>query len=60
MYAIRSYYVGSVPFAHVITLHVARGDTRATIRLRDVELNPELPAGVWSIRPPRSASYNFV
>ncbi len=47
--------VGSVPFAHVITLHVARGDTRATIRLRDVELNPELPAGVWSIRPPRSA-----
>jgi hypothetical protein len=48
--------VGGVPFAHSITLTVAQGDTRARIRLRDVELNPELPAGVWSIRPPRSAS----
>jgi hypothetical protein len=47
--------VGGVPFAHAITLHVAHGDTRAEIRLRDVELNPDLPAGVWSIRPPRAA-----
>jgi hypothetical protein len=48
--------VGGVPFAHSITLRVARGGTLARIRLRDVELNPELPAGIWSIRPPRSAS----
>ena len=48
--------VGGVPFAHAITLWVARGDTRAEIRLRDVELNPELPAGVFSIRPPRAAA----
>lgn len=49
--------VGGVPFAHAITLYVAQGDTRAEIRLRDVELNPELPAGVFSIRPPRSAAF---
>jgi len=48
--------VAGVPFAHAITLHVARGDTRAEIRLRDVELNPELPPGVFSIRPPRAAA----
>lgn len=48
--------VDGVPFAHEIDLYVARGDTRAEIRLRDVELNPELPAGIFSIRPPRAAS----
>lgn len=48
--------VGGVAFAHSITLYVAAGDTLARIRLRDVELNPELPPGVWSVRPPRSAA----
>lgn len=48
--------VGGVPFAHAITLYVAAGGTRARIRLRDVELNPELPPGIWSVRPARSAS----
>jgi hypothetical protein len=48
--------VGGVPFAHAITLYVAEGGTRAEIRLRDVELNPELPPGIWSVRPPRGAS----
>jgi hypothetical protein len=45
-----------VPFAHAITLYVAEGETRAEIRLRDVELNPVLPPGIWSVRPPRGAS----
>jgi hypothetical protein len=49
--------VAGVPFAHVITLYVAKGDTRAEIRLRDVELNPTLPVGIFSIRPPRSAAF---
>jgi hypothetical protein len=48
--------VGGVPFAHAITLYVAAGATRAEIRLRDIELNPELPPGIWSVRPPRSAA----
>jgi hypothetical protein len=48
--------VAGVPFAHAITLYVAKGDTRAEIQLRDVELNPELPVGIFSIRPPRSAA----
>jgi hypothetical protein len=47
--------VGGVSFAHEITLYVAAGRTRAEIRLRDVELNPELPPGIWSVRPARSA-----
>jgi len=47
--------VGGVPFAHAITLYVAAGGTKAEIHLRDVELNPELPPGIWSVRPPRSA-----
>jgi hypothetical protein len=49
--------VGGVPFAHAISLYVAEGDTRAEIRLRDVELNPALPAGIFSIRPLRSAAF---
>ena len=49
--------VGGVPFAHAISLYVAQGDTRAEIRLRDVELNPVLPAGIFSIRPLRSAAF---
>ncbi len=48
--------VGGVAFAHEITLYVAAGETRARIRLRDVELNPELPPGIWSVRPLRSAA----
>ncbi len=49
--------VGGVSFAHAISLYVAQGKTRAEIRLRDVELNPQLPAGIWSVRPPRSAAF---
>jgi hypothetical protein len=49
--------LGGVPFAHAITLYVARGETRAEIRLRDVELNPALPVGIFSIRPARSAAF---
>jgi hypothetical protein len=49
--------VGGVAFAHAISLYVAQGETRAEIRLRDVELNPDLPPGIWSIRPPRSAAF---
>jgi hypothetical protein len=48
--------VAGVPFAHEISLYVAAGETRAEIRLRDVELNPELPPGIFSVRPPRSAA----
>jgi hypothetical protein len=48
--------VGGVPFAHAIDLYVAAGRTRARIRLRDVELNPELPPGIFSVRPARSAA----
>jgi outer membrane lipoprotein-sorting protein len=48
--------VSGIPFAHTITLFVARGETRAEIQLRDVELNPALPVGVFSVRPPQSAA----
>ena len=47
--------VGGVPFAHAISLVVAEGDTRAAITLRDVELNPELPPGIFSVRPAQMA-----
>jgi len=43
--------VGGVPFAHEITLLVAEGHTRVRIALRDVELNPELPEGIFHVRP---------
>jgi hypothetical protein len=44
--------VSGVPFAHRIALDVAAGNSRAEITLRDVELNPELPAGIFQLRPP--------
>jgi hypothetical protein len=47
--------VGGVPFAHAIALWVTEGDTRAAITLRDVELNPELPPGIFSVRPAQMA-----
>ena len=48
--------VGGVPFAHSIRLWVVAGETLATIHLKNVELNPELPPGVWSVRPLQSAA----
>lgn len=48
--------VGGVSFAHAIQLWVAEGDTRAAIALRDVELNPELPPGIFSVRPAQMAT----
>jgi len=47
--------VAGVPFAHAISLWVAEGETRAAITLRDVELNPELPPGIFSVRPAQMA-----
>jgi hypothetical protein len=43
--------VGGVPFAHEITLFVAEGRTRVRIALRDVELNPQLPDGIFRVHP---------
>jgi hypothetical protein len=43
--------VGGVPFAHEITLFVTEGRTRVRITLHDVELNPQLPDGIFNIHP---------
>jgi len=48
--------VEGVPFAHEITLFVAEGHTRVRIALRDIELNPELPEGVFHVRPASGAA----
>lgn len=42
-----------MPFAHEISLDVLAGHTLATLSLRDVELNPELPDGLFRLRAPR-------
>jgi hypothetical protein len=44
--------VGGQPVAHSVSLEVAEGDTRAEIRLRDVELNPVLPPDIFRLRAP--------
>ena len=48
--------VDGVPFAHDISLFVAEGPTRVRIALRDVELNPELPEGVFHVRAAAGAA----
>jgi hypothetical protein len=40
------------PVAHEVRLAVAAGDTRAEIRLADVELNPDLPPDMFQLRLP--------
>jgi hypothetical protein len=47
--------VDGVSFAHSIVLDVAAGAAHVEISLRDVELNPELPPGVFRLRPPVEA-----
>ncbi|MDH3211865.1 MAG: outer membrane lipoprotein-sorting protein [Myxococcales bacterium] len=44
--------VGGAPFAHKISIDVRAGNTRAEISFRDVEINPELPDGVFVLRQP--------
>lgn len=41
------------PFAHEIVLDVPKAATRAEITLRDVELNPPLPDGVFRLNLPQ-------
>lgn len=44
--------VDGASFAHSIVLDVAAGAAHVEISLRDVELNPDLPPGLFRIRPP--------
>jgi len=48
--------VGDTSFAHSIVLDVAADGTHVEISLRDVELNPELPPGIFRIRAPAEAT----
>ncbi len=43
--------VGGSPFAHSIGLDIRSGMTRAEISFRNVELNPDLPAGLFRLYP---------
>jgi hypothetical protein len=43
-------------FAHSIELDVRSGGTRAEITFRNVELNPELPPGIFQLPPPRAGA----
>jgi hypothetical protein len=45
--------VGGSAFAHSIGLDVRSGNTRAEISFRNVELNPELPPGLFRLFPSR-------
>jgi len=47
---------GDTAFAHSIVLDVAADGTHVEISLRDVELNPELPPGIFRIRAPAEAT----
>jgi hypothetical protein len=47
--------VSGEAFAHAVSLDVTAGGTRAEIALRDVELNPELPPGVFQLRAREAA-----
>jgi hypothetical protein len=47
--------IGGVDFAHVVVLETGAPETRAEIALRDVELNPKLPPGVFRLRGAVSA-----
>lgn len=48
--------LGEVVFAHTLDLEIDAGGTRAEIRLRDVELNPELPPDIFRLRAPREGA----
>ncbi len=43
-------------FAHSIEVDVRSGGTRAEISFRNVELNPDLPSGMFQLRPPREGA----
>jgi hypothetical protein len=45
--------VDGSPFAHSIGLDVRSGKTRAEISFRNVELNPDLPPGLFRLFPSR-------
>lgn len=42
--------VGGAPLAHVVTLDIDGGRTRAVLSLRDLELNPQLPPDIFRLR----------
>jgi hypothetical protein len=44
--------VGASPLPHAIVLDVAEGDTHVEIELKDLELNPVLPAELFRLRAP--------
>ena len=44
--------VGAAQLPHAIVLEVTEGGTRAEIELRDLELNPALPAELFRLRAP--------
>jgi hypothetical protein len=48
-------FVDGDDFAHTIVLDVSEGVTHVEVSLRDVELNPPLPAGVFQLRAPAEA-----
>jgi hypothetical protein len=48
--------LGETAFAHTLDLEVDAGGTRAEIRLRDVELNPELPPDIFRLRAPQAGA----
>ena len=48
--------VGGSPFAHSIGLYVRSGQTRAEISFRNVEMNPDLPPGLFRLFPSREGS----
>lgn len=50
--------VGSVPFAHELLLWFPASQTQVELDFKQVELNPELPEGVFALPPPR-ASVSF-
>ena len=48
--------VDGVAFAHAVSLEVATGGTRAEITMKDVQLNPLLPPGLFRLRAPPPAA----
>jgi outer membrane lipoprotein-sorting protein len=48
--------VGGSPFAHSIEIYVRSGQTRAEISFRNVEMNPDLPPGLFRLFSPREGS----
>jgi hypothetical protein len=48
--------VGDEAFAHTIELEVPSSATHARLGFRDVELNPELPPGIFELRLPAGVS----